>query len=154
MCFPRTAFDSADEDLAPAYFSDGSLNTDNCCSVVVPEGVHRHIDNPFIEHEIEEGILGHMYTTGYETFVMYLSDGPEESIDPFEDDIDEEDLFIDTENESEMIVEEFIEQFPIDLLETKGSEEDQYFEDYYFDLDTEQLDEEVYGHCSDSDLSD
>ena len=101
MCFPTgSTCKSPEEKLEPHFLPDGTLNADiSFSSVVIPEGIPEHIDNPFLECDLnsETAILGFIYESGYETIIVYTSEEAEQFCDPFQDDISEEDPFADTE---------------------------------------------------------
>ena len=79
---------SCEETFSPPFLTDGSVNAENSyVSVVIPDDLLKHNDNPFIETDInsENAILGFIYESGYETIVVYTSEEAEKYCDPFDD---------------------------------------------------------------------
>ena len=58
MCLPATH--KTEETLSPLFLPDGSINADDSyISVVIPKDIIRHIDNPFLNCDLnsEHAIL-------------------------------------------------------------------------------------------------
>ena len=87
-CIPCT---DSDGDLKAVYLPDGTIdNGDSDSGVVIPEGIHHHIDTYFANADInsEDSLLGFVYEAGNEYFTVYTSEEAEElcEVNPFESD--------------------------------------------------------------------
>ena len=73
MCFAkRLPYRS---DLKPMYEDDGTVNDEIIPNVVqIPEGIVEHIDNPFLNIDLEEGILAFIYESRYNILIVWTSD--------------------------------------------------------------------------------
>ena len=172
MCFNSSCRKS--EDLSAYYLPDGTINEDDSYgSVVIPDGIPEHIDNS--DTNSENGILGFLYETGDETFILFTSPEAEEYCDPFNDEVNVN-PFSDSEYETEQnpleasplenLHQTDLYQNPFSHNEIDNSyglmdvlpcypnpdEKTTEFEDYYFDC--EPLDEDLEDDSlNDRDLS-
>ena len=83
MCL--TAIKQPDEELSPFFLPDGSINVnENENNIVIPEDINHHIDNVFLNTDIndENGILGFIYESGNEVTIFYTSEEAENYCDP------------------------------------------------------------------------
>ena len=70
------------EEPQALYTSEGEFN--EVSNVSIPEGIHEHIDNPFLETLIENGILGFVYETSYAYIIVWTCDEAQEMcFEPF-----------------------------------------------------------------------
>ena len=75
MCFAKCNRDIPQ----PLYDNQGAFNEDeNPNSVssqfVIPEGIHEHVDNLYLNFSIEDGILGFFYETSHQVFFVWTSE--------------------------------------------------------------------------------
>ena len=78
MCLPNSA--PTEDELVPLYDEDGSLHTDESFNptIIIPEGMHEHVDSVYLNFDLDDGILGFVYESGYEVIVIYTSPEAEE----------------------------------------------------------------------------
>ena len=80
MCFPN----QVKQDVSPMYENDGTVNDEIPTStVVIPEDIIEHNDYPFLNRDLEKGILALNYETQYEILIVWTSDEAYEYIKQF-----------------------------------------------------------------------
>ena len=73
MCFAKRS--EYWTDLSPMYDNDGTVNDEiSTTSLVIPEDIIEHIDDPFLNKDVEKGILALIYETRYHILIVWTSD--------------------------------------------------------------------------------
>ena len=70
MCFHKC--NNCISDPSPLYDEQGSLTEDES-QIIVPEDIHEHTDNVYLNFGLQEGILGFIYETSYKVFFVWTS---------------------------------------------------------------------------------
>ena len=136
MCL-HTPGNNTDDELKPFFQPDGSINESDD-SVIIPEGVHHHVDNVLLNTDIysEDGILGFVYESGNEEIIVYTSDEAEELCNNFEDEDEdsEPNPFSDSElSEAEIAHDIQLSKFYIEVSQQKVIADEEFVTDGSFD---------------------
>ena len=71
MCFAKCNL--CKNSINPKYNEDGTVNDETNNELVIPEGVHEHVDNVDINISLEDGIVAFIYETKDVFVVVWTS---------------------------------------------------------------------------------
>ena len=71
MCFPKVIVDDEKDEIQPYFNQEGTINEPE--TIILPEGIHQHVDNPVLDDDIQDGILAFVYETSNGVHIVYTS---------------------------------------------------------------------------------
>ena len=77
MCFPNV-LSSPKQNICPHFDENGAINERSNLNNVVRDGIEEHVDSPFLNKDLDDGILGFIYKNADEIIIVWTSKEAEE----------------------------------------------------------------------------